>query len=39
MIESMLLAQQKQDEYVKPLASKPDVLNTHNEMLEAQITQ
>jgi len=37
MMESMLLAQQKQDEYIKELASKVDVLSTHNKMLEAQI--
>jgi len=35
MIESILLAQQKQDEYIKPLTSKFDVLNTHNRMLKA----
>jgi len=39
MLENMLLAQQKQDEHIKQLASKVDVLNTHNKMLEAQITQ
>jgi len=39
MMESMLLAQQKQDEYIKQLASKVDVLSTHNKMLEAQIAQ
>ena len=38
MMESMLVAQQKQDEYIKQLASKADVLTTHNKMLEAQIT-
>ena len=38
-MESMLLAQQKQDEYIKQLASKVDVLSTHNKMLEAQIVQ
>ena len=38
-MESMLLAQQKQDEYIKQLASKVDVLYTHNKMLEAHITQ
>jgi len=35
MMESMLLAQQKQDEYIKQLASKIDELSTHNKMLEA----
>jgi len=35
----MLLAQQKQNEYIKQLASKVDVLSTHNKMLEAQIAQ
>ena len=35
MMENMLLAQQKQDEYIKQLASKVDVLSTHNKMLEA----
>jgi len=34
-MESMLLAQQKQDEYIKQLASKVDVLSTHNKMFEA----
>jgi len=38
-MENMLLAQQKQDEYIKQLASKVDVLMTHNRMLEAQIAQ
>ena len=38
-MECMLLAQQKQDEHIKKLASKVDVLSTHNKMLEAQITQ
>ena len=33
------MAQQKQDEYSKQLASKVDVLTTHNKMLEAQIIQ
>jgi len=36
---SMLLAQQKQDGYLKQLGSKVDVLSTHNKMLEAQISQ
>jgi len=31
----MLLVQQKEDEYIKKLAPKVDVLTTHNEMLEA----
>jgi len=35
----MLLPQQKQDEYIKQLASKIDVLTTYNKMLEAQIAQ
>jgi len=35
----MLLVQEKQDEYIKQLAFKVDVLTTHNKMLEAQITQ
>jgi len=39
MIESMLVAQQKWDEYIKQLASKVDVLITRNKMLEAQIAQ
>ena len=39
MMENMLLAQQKQDEYIKQFASKVDVLTTHNKMLEAQIAQ
>ena len=33
------MAQQKQDAYIKQLASKVDVLITHNKMLEAQIAQ
>ena len=33
------MAQQKQDEYIKHLASKVDVLTTRNKMLEAQIVQ
>jgi len=36
-MESMLVTQQKQDEYIKQLTSKVDVLTTHNKMLEAQI--
>ena len=39
MMESILLAQQKQDEYIKQLASKVDGLTTHTNMLEAQIAQ
>ena len=39
MIENMLMAQQKYDEYIKKLASKDDVLMTHNRMQEAQISQ
>ena len=39
MKENMFMAQQKQDEYIKQLASKVDVLTTHNRMLEAQIAQ
>jgi len=35
----MLLVQQKQDEYIKQLASKIDVVTTHNKMLETQIAQ
>ena len=37
MMENMLMAQQKQDEYIKQLATKVDVLTTHNRMLETQI--
>ena len=33
------MAQQKQDEYIKQLASKVNVLTTHNRILEAQIAQ
>jgi len=39
MLESEPLAQQKQDEYIKQLASKVDLLNTHNKILESHITQ
>ena len=35
----MLMVQQKQDEYIKQLASKIDMLTIHNKMLEAQIGQ
>ena len=34
MVESMLLAQHKQNEYIQQLASKVDILTTHNKMLE-----
>jgi len=37
MMESTLMAQQKQDKYIRQSASKVDVLITHNRMLEAQI--
>jgi len=37
MLESVLIAQQKQAEYIKQLASKIDLLTTHNKMLETQI--
>jgi len=39
MMKSMLLAQQKQDEYIKQLRSKIDVFTIHNKMLDAQIAQ
>ena len=39
MMENILLAQQKQDDYIKQSASKVDVLTTQNKMLEAQIAQ
>ena len=39
MLESVLRAQQKQDEYIKQLASKVDFLTTYNKMLETQIVQ
>jgi len=38
-MDSILLAQQKQDEYIKQLASKVDVLSSYNKILEAQISQ
>jgi len=38
MMDSMFMAQQKQDEYIKQLVSEVDVLTTHNKMLKAQIT-
>ena len=36
-MESMLMEQQNQDEYIKQLAYKVDVLITHIKMLERQI--
>ena len=39
MLESVLLVQQKQVEYIKQLASKVNLLTTHNKMLESQIAQ
>jgi len=39
MMESMLMTQQKYDEYIKQLDSQIDVFTTHKEMLEAQISQ
>jgi len=39
MMENMLMVQQKQDEYIKQLATKVDVLTTHNRMLETQMVQ
>jgi len=39
MMKRILLVQQKQDEYIMQLASKVDVLSTHNKILEAQIAQ
>ena len=39
MMENMLLVQQKQDKYIKQLASKVNVLTTHYKMLKAQIAQ
>jgi len=39
MLESVLLTQQKQHEYIKQLVSKVDLLTTHNKMLEIQIAQ
>jgi len=35
MMETMRMAQQKHDEYIKQSASKADVLTTHNKILEA----
>ena len=39
MMENMLMAQQKQDKYIKQLASKVDVPTTYNTMFEAQIAK
>jgi len=39
MLKCVLLAQQKQDEYIKQLASKVELLTTHNKMLKAEIMQ
>jgi len=39
MLESVLLAQQEQDEHIKQLTFKVDLLITHNKMLETQIGQ
>jgi len=36
-MENMLMEQQKQDEYINQLASKVNVLTTHNRILEASI--
>jgi len=38
-MKSMLLVQQKQNEYIMQLASKVDVLTIYNMMLEDQIAQ
>jgi len=38
-MESKVMAQQKQDEHIKQLALKVDVLTTYNRMLKAQIAQ
>jgi len=37
MLERVLLTQQNQDEYIKQLPSKVDLLTTHNKMLETQV--
>jgi len=37
MFEIVLVAQEKKDAYIKQLASKVDLVTTHNKMLEAQI--
>ena len=39
IIENMLMEQQKEDEYIKQLGSKVDMLTTHNKMIEVQIVQ
>ena len=39
MMENVLLAPQKQDDYVEQLAFQVDVLPTHNKKLEAQTAQ
>ena len=39
MLEGVHLTQQKQDECIKQLAFKVDLLSTHNKMLETQIAQ
>jgi len=39
MMHNMLIAQQKQDDYTKQLASKVDMLTTHNKISEAQLGQ
>ena len=38
-MKSMLLTQQKQNEYIKKSASKVNMLTTHNKMLKSQIAQ
>jgi len=35
----VLLVEQKQDEYIKQLASKVDLLTTYNKVLDTQIAQ
>jgi len=39
MIENILLGQQKQDEHIKQLASKVNMLTIHNKMFEVQTAQ
>jgi len=39
MLERVLLPQQKQDKYIKQLASKVNLLTTHNKILQSQIAQ
>jgi len=39
MLESVLLGQQKQDEYINQLGSEVDLLTTDNKILEIQIAQ